>query len=91
MEFYKAPAKYNLGNYVWEDTNKDGKQDSTEKGISGVTVTLKNENGEVLQTTLKTDKDGKYRITGLENGTYKVEFENTIRVTHQPQVGSGTE
>ncbi len=45
--FYKTP-KYNLGNYVWEDTNKDGKQDSTEKGISGVTVTLKNENGEVL-------------------------------------------
>ena len=38
--FYKTP-KYNLGNYVWEDTNKDGKQDSTEKGISGVTVTLK--------------------------------------------------
>ncbi len=24
--FYKTP-KYNLGNYVWEDTNKDGKQD----------------------------------------------------------------
>ncbi|HAY2047341.1 TPA: YSIRK-type signal peptide-containing protein, partial [Staphylococcus aureus] len=71
--FYKTP-KYNLGNYVWEDTNKDGKQDSTEKGISGVTVTLKNENGEVLQTT-KTDKDGKYQFTGLENGTYKVEFE----------------
>ena len=46
--FYKTP-KYNLGNYVWEDTNKDGKQDSTEKGISGVTVTLKNENGEVYK------------------------------------------
>ena len=71
--FYKTP-KYNLGNYVWEDTNKDGKQDSTEKGISGVTVTLKNENGEVLQTT-KTDKDGKYQFTDLNNGTYKVEFE----------------
>lgn len=28
--FYKTP-KYNLGNYVWEDTNKDGKQDLTEK------------------------------------------------------------
>ncbi|HEA4021300.1 TPA: carboxypeptidase regulatory-like domain-containing protein, partial [Staphylococcus aureus] len=71
--FYKTP-KYNLGNYVWEDTNKDGKQDSTEKGISGVTVTLKNENGKVLQTT-KTDKDGKYQFTDLNNGTYKVEFE----------------
>ncbi|HDG6551395.1 TPA: carboxypeptidase regulatory-like domain-containing protein, partial [Staphylococcus aureus] len=86
--FYKTP-KYNLGNYVWEDTNKDGKQDSTEKGISGVTVTLKNENGEVLQTT-KTDKDGKYKFTGLENGTYKVEFETPSGYT-PTQVGSGTD
>ncbi|HCV0132497.1 TPA: carboxypeptidase regulatory-like domain-containing protein, partial [Staphylococcus aureus] len=86
--FYKTP-KYNLGNYVWEDTNKDGKQDSTEKGISGVTVTLKNENGEVLQTT-KTDKDGKYQFTGLENGTYKVEFETALGYT-PTQVGSGTD
>ncbi|HCZ1937526.1 TPA: carboxypeptidase regulatory-like domain-containing protein, partial [Staphylococcus aureus] len=81
--------KYNLGDYVWEDTNKDGKQDSTEKGISGVTVTLKNENGEVLQTT-KTDKDGKYKFTGLENGTYKVEFETPSGYT-PTQVGSGTD
>ncbi|HCY4453192.1 TPA: carboxypeptidase regulatory-like domain-containing protein, partial [Staphylococcus aureus] len=86
--FYKTP-KYNLGNYVWEDTNKDGKQDSTEKGISSVTVTLKNENGEVLQTT-KTDKDGKYQFTGLENGTYKVEFETPSGYT-PTQVGSGTD
>ncbi|HDG7093797.1 TPA: carboxypeptidase regulatory-like domain-containing protein, partial [Staphylococcus aureus] len=86
--FYKTP-KYNLGNYVWEDTNKDGKQDSTEKGISGVTVTLKNENGEVLQTT-KTDKDGKYQFTGLENGTYKVEFETPSGYT-PTRVGSGTD
>ncbi|HHE7665028.1 TPA: SdrD B-like domain-containing protein, partial [Staphylococcus aureus] len=86
--FYKTP-KYNLGNYVWEDTNKDGKQGSTEKGISGVTVTLKNENGEVLQTT-KTDKDGKYQFTGLENGTYKVEFETPLGYT-PTQVGSGTD
>ncbi|WP_117220613.1 SdrD B-like domain-containing protein, partial [Staphylococcus aureus] len=86
--FYKTP-KYNLGNYVWEDTNKDGKQDSTEKGISGVTVTLKNENGEVLQTT-KTDKDGKYQFTDLNNGTYKVEFETPSGYT-PTQVGSGTD
>ncbi|PAM39497.1 hypothetical protein CEJ64_22060, partial [Acinetobacter baumannii] len=33
--------KYNLGDYVWEDTNKDGKQDANEKGIKGVYVILK--------------------------------------------------
>ncbi|MDT4047322.1 SdrD B-like domain-containing protein, partial [Staphylococcus aureus] len=86
--FYKTP-KYNLGNYVWEDTNKNGVQDKDEKGISGVTVTLKNENGEVLQTT-KTDKDGKYQFTGLENGTYKVEFGTPSGYT-PTQVGSGND
>ena len=46
--FYETP-KYNLGDYVWEDTNKDGIQDSDEKGIAGVTVTLKDDNGNVLK------------------------------------------
>ncbi|MDV0089618.1 fibrinogen-binding adhesin SdrG C-terminal domain-containing protein, partial [Staphylococcus aureus] len=41
--------KYNLGDYVWEDTNKNGVQDKDEKGISGVTVTLKDENDKVLK------------------------------------------
>ena len=39
--FYKTP-KYSLVN-VWYDSNKDGKQDSTEKGIKDVKVTLLNE------------------------------------------------
>ncbi|HHC9554367.1 TPA: SdrD B-like domain-containing protein, partial [Staphylococcus aureus] len=66
--------KYNLGDYVWEDTNKNGIQDQDEKGISGVTVTLKDEKGNVLKT-VTTDENGKYQFTDLNNGTYKVEFE----------------
>ena len=46
--FYETP-KYSLGDYVWKDTNKDGVQDSDEKGIQGVTVTLKDKNGNVLK------------------------------------------
>ncbi|HII1394876.1 TPA: SdrD B-like domain-containing protein, partial [Staphylococcus aureus] len=65
--------KYNLGDYVWEDTNKNGIQDQDEKGISGVTVTLKDDNGNVLKT-VTTDADGKYKFTDLDNGNYKVEF-----------------
>ena len=42
---------YNLGDYVWEDTNKNGVQDKDEKGISGVTVTLKDENDKVLKNS----------------------------------------
>ncbi|HCZ1308332.1 TPA: fibrinogen-binding adhesin SdrG C-terminal domain-containing protein, partial [Staphylococcus aureus] len=81
--------KYNLGDYVWEDTNKNGIQDQDEKGISGVTVTLKDENGNVLKT-VTTDADGKYKFTDLENGTYKVEFETPSGYT-PTQVGSGTD
>ncbi|NUI86029.1 SdrD B-like domain-containing protein, partial [Staphylococcus borealis] len=44
--FYKPT--YNLGDYVWEDTNKDGIQDSDEKGIQGVTVTLKDSEGNTI-------------------------------------------
>ncbi|MBE2137656.1 fibrinogen-binding adhesin SdrG C-terminal domain-containing protein, partial [Staphylococcus argenteus] len=65
--------KYNLGDYVWEDTNKDGKQDSNEKGIKGVYVILKDSNGKELDRTT-TDENGKYQFTGLSNGTYSVEF-----------------
>ncbi|PCQ01667.1 hypothetical protein CP995_33715, partial [Klebsiella pneumoniae] len=39
--FYKETPKYNLGDYVWEDTNKDGIQGEDEKGIGNVTVILK--------------------------------------------------
>ncbi len=51
-----------------------GFQDKDEKGISGVTVTLKDENDKVLKT-VTTDENGKYQFTDLDNGTYKVEFE----------------
>ncbi|MCY1567243.1 SdrD B-like domain-containing protein [Staphylococcus pettenkoferi] len=69
----KPESTYELGDYVWEDTNKDGIQNKEEKGIEGVTVILKDENGaEISRTT--TDQDGKYKFTGLKNGKYTVEF-----------------
>ena len=49
MTLVSTKPTYNLGDYVWEDTNKNGVQDKDEKGISGVTVTLKDENDKVLK------------------------------------------
>ncbi|HDL9682203.1 TPA: fibrinogen-binding adhesin SdrG C-terminal domain-containing protein, partial [Staphylococcus aureus] len=83
--FYKTP-KYSLGDYVWYDSNKDGKQDSTEKGIKGVKVTLQNEKGEVIGTT-ETDENGKYRFDNLDSGKYKVIFEKPAGLT---QTGTNT-
>ncbi|MBO0386202.1 fibrinogen-binding adhesin SdrG C-terminal domain-containing protein, partial [Staphylococcus simulans] len=65
--------KYSLGDYVWEDTNKNGIQDDDEKGISGVHVTLKDNNGNELDYTT-TDENGRYQFNNLDNGTYIVEF-----------------
>ncbi|KMS11140.1 hypothetical protein FE69_15280, partial [Staphylococcus aureus] len=63
----------NLGDYVWEDTNKDCTQESNENGIKGVYVILKDSNGKELDRTT-TDENGKYQFTGLSTGSYSVEF-----------------
>ncbi|MBK6977561.1 MAG: carboxypeptidase regulatory-like domain-containing protein [Cytophagaceae bacterium] len=71
---YFKPAK--LGDYVWEDTNKNGVQDSGEPGISGATVKLTGttSTGAPVSLTTTTDANGKYEFTNLAPGTYTVEF-----------------
>ncbi|MGV3274750.1 SdrD B-like domain-containing protein [Staphylococcus sp. 11261D007BR] len=63
--------------------------DVNEKPMSGVTVTLKNNNGEVIGTTTTDDK-GYYEFTGLENGDYTVEFETPEGYQETP-TGQGTD
>ncbi|TGN24452.1 LPXTG cell wall anchor domain-containing protein [Staphylococcus pragensis] len=77
--FYKTP-KYKLGDYVWYDYNEDGNQDEDEKGIQGVTVTLKDSHGNTLKTT-QTDENGKYIFEDLESGEYNVHFEKPDGLT----------
>ncbi|MBK7226297.1 MAG: PPXXXP-CTERM sorting domain-containing protein [Saprospiraceae bacterium] len=66
-----------LGNYVWEDADKDGIQDGTELGVNGVTVQLKNAAGIVLQTTVTANGPtgaGYYQFSNLTPGDYIVTF-----------------
>ena len=75
--FFKTAG---LGDFVFEDTNGNGIQDSGEAGVSGVEVQLQNPdgtpvtdgNGDPITTT--TDADGEYAFTGLTPGEYKVTF-----------------
>ncbi|PHN00639.1 SdrD B-like domain-containing protein, partial [Flavilitoribacter nigricans] len=62
-----------LGDFVWEDLDGDGVQDPGEPGVAGVTVNLKDENGNVIDNTT-TAADGSYSFTNLEPGTYSVQF-----------------
>ena len=57
-----------LGDYVWEDLNANGIQDDGDTGVEGVSVNLKDEAGNVIETTT-TDADGAYEFDGLAPGT----------------------
>jgi len=63
-----------LGDYVWNDLNKDGIQDSNEFGMSAVTVNLLPCSGTVPVATTTTDLAGKYLFNSITPGSYKVQF-----------------
>ena len=69
-----------IGDLVWEDTNKDGIQDTGEKGVAGVTVRLLDGTGNPVPGAggnpreVKTDANGKYLFADLAAGNYIVEF-----------------
>ena len=69
-----------IGDYVWNDENGDGVQDSTESGIEGVTVYLiDNATGDTIATTT-TDADGMYLFEDVPAGEYVVAFDVTTNV-----------
>ncbi len=63
-------SKATIGNFVWEDINNNGIQDSGENGINCVSVKLLDAAGNVKQTTT-TDSSGKYSFS-VNPGDYKV-------------------
>jgi len=67
------PAIAKLGDFVWNDRNRDGVQDPDEPGVAGVKVTLKDGAGGTVGTATTDDK-GKYGFEKLKDGTYQVCF-----------------
>ncbi|MCB9042934.1 MAG: DUF11 domain-containing protein [Chitinophagales bacterium] len=63
-----------IGDFVWNDLDGDGLQDPGEPGVPGITVTLINENGEIVGTTI-TNQDGYYIFTNLPPGNYTLIFD----------------
>ncbi|MEW6487391.1 MAG: SdrD B-like domain-containing protein [Thermodesulfobacteriota bacterium] len=62
-----------IGDFVWEDLNRNGIQDAGEPGIEGVLVELYDCAGNKLDETL-TDANGKYLFDNLLAGDYKLQF-----------------
>jgi len=63
------PAK--IGNFVWEDLNANGVQETGESGIKNVAVILNDCNGVPLDT-IYTDNSGFYLFDNLAPGNYKI-------------------
>ena len=62
-----------IGNFVWNDLNGNGIQDTNEPGIQGVTVNLLGSDGSSVVATTTTASDGSYSFTTVP-GTYTVQF-----------------
>ena len=81
------PVKANvlkLGGRVWEDSNQNGIQDQSEKGMEGVRVQLLEKDGNALKE-VKTDKEGHYLFDGLIENTYRVQVEKASGYVFAPK------
>ncbi len=86
-----------IGNYVWNDLNKDGIQDPSEPGVAGVNVTLYNNGADELPGTMDdvivgsaiTDAYGYYQFNNLPDGNYNVGF--TLPNNYQFTTTGGTD
>src|SRR6185436_6944088 len=65
-----------VGNRVWYDENKNGIQDTSEGGVSGVCVNLYDARNILLQQTT-TDSNGYYAFN-VDAGKYVIEIEKPI-------------
>ena len=78
-----------IGDFVWNDSNRNGRQDRGERGVAGVKVTLEgtDKNGAKVKVVTRTDLMGKYLFTSgtqagqdsgahdLVSGSYRVTFD----------------
>ena len=75
LDFGFVRPAVSVGDYVWEDVNKDGLQGDADKPIEGVTLTISRSDGGTVnnadgsaraELTTKTDAAGKYVFDNLQ-------------------------
>jgi hypothetical protein len=77
-----------LGNYAWNDRNRNGIQDAGELGLGGATYILRTSSGAVVSVTVSA-ASGAYWFTNIPPGDYYVEVIPPFMYTLSPaNVGS---
>lgn len=61
-----------VGDLVFNDQNNNGRPDPGESGIPNVNITVRNPNGQIVDTTT-TNNNGNFLFTGLPPGNYTLE------------------
>ena len=78
-----------IGDFVWADINGNGVQDEGEPGIPGVTVTLKDSDGNVI-ASMTTGDNGKYLFEYVPAGSYTVVFTSPDNVYEFTTANAGS-
>ena len=67
--------KYSISGVAWLDENEDGKRQTSEKLLNGITVMLVNtDNSSAIREKQATNSNGEYHFSELEEGNYIVVF-----------------
>lgn len=84
--YYALPMNATLGNYIWNDINEDGIQQSNEVGISGVSISLYTQSGNMVASTIS-DVNGMYTFYDVEPGNYRVQITPPVGMVFSPMQG----
>ncbi|MBC2309374.1 SdrD B-like domain-containing protein [Listeria booriae] len=69
-------AKGSISDAMFEDLNGNGQKDANEAGISGIKITLFNDQGVEVATTTSA-ADGSYNFDNVDEGTYYMHVDTT--------------
>lgn len=71
---FEVAACGSIGDFVWEDLNRNGCQDADEPGLEGIKVKLRDQNGNLAAGLVFTDANGQFIFKDVFPGKYKLEF-----------------
>ena len=68
----RTPTPINVGNFVWDDLDQDGRQDAGEPGLAGIVVQLWNGTKTQMFGQTVTNASGNYTLIAPVPGDYRV-------------------